>query len=60
MFYPRMQQYVFFNVLKEYCISKEEEEEDSNNILLFLKVGFNILARVRGWASYSVFCFFFN
>jgi hypothetical protein len=26
--YPRMQQYVIFNVLKEYCISKEEEEEE--------------------------------
>jgi hypothetical protein len=24
--YPCMQQYVIFNVLKEYCISKEEEE----------------------------------
>ena len=23
-----MQQYVIFNVLKEYCIPKEEEEED--------------------------------
>jgi hypothetical protein len=25
-----MQQYVIFNVLKEYCIPKEEEEEVSN------------------------------
>ena len=23
-----MQQYVIFNVMKEYCISKEEEEEE--------------------------------
>jgi hypothetical protein len=30
-----MQQYVIFNVLKEYCIPKEEEEEEEeeeNNI----------------------------
>ena len=35
MFYPCMQQYVIFNVLKEYCIPKEEEEEeeDSNNFI---------------------------
>jgi hypothetical protein len=26
--YPRMQQYVIFNVLKEYCISKEEEVDN--------------------------------
>ena len=26
-----MQQYVIFNVLKEYCIPKEEEEEVSNS-----------------------------
>jgi hypothetical protein len=26
-----MQQYVIFNVLKEYCIPKEEEEEEEEN-----------------------------
>jgi hypothetical protein len=31
-----MQQYVVFNVLKEYCISKEEEEE-----LIRLNEGYN-------------------
>ncbi len=29
-----MQQYVIFNVLKEYCIPKEEEEEEER-ILIF-------------------------
>jgi hypothetical protein len=29
--YPRMQQYVIFNVLKEYCISKEEEQHEECN-----------------------------
>ena len=27
-----MQQYVIFNVLKEYCIPKEEEEEEEHRI----------------------------
>ena len=30
-----MQQYVIFNVLKEYCIPKEEEEEEGNLIRRF-------------------------
>jgi hypothetical protein len=28
-----MQQYVIFNVLKEYCIPKEEEEEEEGNLI---------------------------
>jgi hypothetical protein len=31
-----MQQYVIFNVLKEYCIPKEEEE-DMNSLMNFLQ-----------------------
>ena len=31
-----MQQYAIFNVLKEYCIPKEEEEEVHNVPFLFL------------------------
>jgi hypothetical protein len=30
-----MQQYVIFNVLKEYCIPKEEEEEEEEEEVIF-------------------------
>jgi len=29
-----MQQYIIFNVLKEYCISKEEEDDDEVHFVL--------------------------
>jgi hypothetical protein len=44
--YPRMQQYVIFKVLKEYCIPKEEEDMQTVHVhhtcglLISLRLGF--------------------
>jgi hypothetical protein len=37
-----MQQYVIFNVLKDYCIPKEEEEEEHRIHAMDIAIGYKI------------------
>ena len=64
--YPRMQQYVIFNVLKEYSISKEEEEGkyrgqfeeniDDMSVSVYCRFLFGCLVICRGRMNSSNIC----